>query len=128
MFTFVSSNPSFQVVNHPFSSPCIRMWAFISLRSPLGSHKTEMASPSVQFPGCEGKQAASVSGPPDPPNTPVPRLMHSADAPDADQLELLLVEALDSVQTFDGPGDPARSLVSGSTNGLGERRALGHSA
>lgn len=102
--------------------------AFYFFEIPLGSHKTEMASPSVQFPGRDGKQATSVSGPPDPPNTPVPRVMHPAGAPDADQLELLLVEALDRVQNLDDPGDPARSLVSGSANCSGERRALGHSA
>lgn len=69
----------------------------------------------------------SVYGPRDPPNTPIPRLVHSVGAPDADHLGRLLVEALDRVQTFDEAGT-VHPLRSGSTNGSGECIALGDDA
>lgn len=121
MVTFANSNPSVQVINH------IHSYVTFPFSSHSRHRKTEMVSPALQFPGSEAIQSTSMSGPPDPPNTPVPR-MHPAGAPDANQLELRLAEALDRVQNFNGPGDPARSPLSGSTNGPGERIAVGDKA
>ncbi|KAJ5852232.1 uncharacterized protein N7529_011617 [Penicillium soppii] len=71
----------------------------------------------------EGIQATlSVPGPKDPPNTPVPRLIPSAGAPDADRLEQLLVEVLDE------PGEAVCSVVSRSGNASSESMALGINA
>lgn len=79
---------------------------------------------SEQFPGYESTQISlAVPGPKDPPNTPVPRLLHSTGAPDADHLGRLLVEALDRVQTLDEA--VVHSIMPGSANGSGERMDLG---
>lgn len=83
-----------------------------------------MRSASAQLLGHEGTQVSlAVPGPRDPPNTPVPRLLHSTGAPDADHLGRLLLEALGRVQTLDEA--VVHSIMPGSANSLGERKDLG---
>ena len=110
------------------SDVVILVGAFTFLAYPHLVNSGKMNSLSVQSPGGEGMPTTlSVCGPKDPPNTPIPRFVHSVGAPDADNLGRLLVEALGRVQTFDEAGT-AHPRRSGATNGSGECMALGDDA
>ena len=69
----------------------------------------------------EGMQATlSVPRPKDPPNTPVPRLVHSVSAPDADQLKQLLVKVIGRVQAVEESGEAVCSVLSRSSSASSE--------
>jgi hypothetical protein len=79
-----------------------------------------MTTLSPYFSTFEGMQTTLSVAPKDPPNTPVPRLVHVANVPDADQLEQLLVKAIGRVNSFDGAAEAVCSVGPGSSSAAGE--------
>jgi hypothetical protein len=125
---FVSRNPSAQTTK----LPCYPRTSLLLIFSTIlaeHNHKAKMPTLPPHLSDIEGIQATlSVPGPKDPPNTPVPRLIPSAGAPDADRLEQLLVEVIDNIQVLDEPGEAVCSVVSRSGNASSESMALGINA